>query len=220
MGGSGAARAWKCGALERARAWNWGSPELTCKGRVWLALWPAVTPGRWPNAGRSKPAVGGDGTAWKFRKFWKMVSGAAKTLKKIGSGDAPERSISFLIVICENDMLWSENLGLKMGVSKMAHTQYAHKLYGRGGGGLCLVPFDSNRPVAYKSRWNRRRFSMSNFMQMRFAIQLRLDAIRHVVASYRIASQSNSVGARRASEDTPHHAIRFRRDHKVRMWSK
>ena len=30
-------------------------------------------------------------------------------------------------------MLWSGNLGLKMGASKMAHTQYAH--YGSAVGG-------------------------------------------------------------------------------------
>ena len=41
-----------------------------------------------------------------------MVSGAAKTLKWWCSG------VDFS-VICENDMLWSGNLGLKMGVSNI-----------------------------------------------------------------------------------------------------
>ena len=44
---------------------------------------------------------------------------AAKTLKWWCSG-------ADISVICENDMLWSGNFGLKMGVLKMEHTQYAH----------------------------------------------------------------------------------------------
>ena len=48
-----------------------------------------------------------------------MVSGTAKTLKWWRSG-------ADFSVICENNMLWSWNLGLKMGVSKMPHTQYAY----------------------------------------------------------------------------------------------
>ena len=54
------------------------------------------------------------------KTFWKWWS---LERQKLWNGDALERIFS---VICENDMLWSGNLGLKMGVSKMAHTQYAH----------------------------------------------------------------------------------------------
>ena len=65
-----------------------------------------------------------------------MISGAVKTLKWWCSG-------ADFSVICENDMLWSGNLGLKMGVSKMAHTQYAHIWKcppgGGGGGGRWVV---------------------------------------------------------------------------------
>ena len=50
-----------------------------------------------------------------------MVSGAAKTLKWWCSAWS-----GFLCFICENYMLWSGYLGLKMGVSKMANIQYAH----------------------------------------------------------------------------------------------
>ena len=53
MRGSGSGLECEIGGL---RSW--------LEGRVWLALWPAVTPGRWPErGGRSKLAVGGDGTA-------------------------------------------------------------------------------------------------------------------------------------------------------------
>ena len=47
--------------------------------------------------------------------FLIMVSGMAKIL----NGDAPERNN---FVICENDMLRSGYLGLKMGFSRAAHT--------------------------------------------------------------------------------------------------
>ena len=48
-----------------------------------------------------------------------MVSGAAKQIK------CKKKKKS---LFCENDMLRSGNLGLKMGVSRVAHTQYA--IYG------------------------------------------------------------------------------------------
>ena len=50
--------------------------------------------------------------------------------------------------------------------------------------GLCSVRFD-------KSKWNRRTFSTSNFMQMSYAIQFWLDEIRPVVATYRITMESH-----------------------------
>ena len=52
-----------------------------------------------------------------------MVSGTTKSAKKFKNGDAPER---IFLVICENDMLRNGNSGLKMGVSRAAHTQYAY----------------------------------------------------------------------------------------------
>ena len=48
-----------------------------------------------------------------------MVSGTAKPK----NGDAPEQTI---FVICENDILRSGNLGMKMGVSRAEHIPNMH----------------------------------------------------------------------------------------------
>ena len=129
MRGSGASRA------RGARAWKCRSPERTV-GRVWLAFLQAAIPGaprqsekctsperarvarawkcgapeRAREARLSKSAVGSE-----MSKI--MVSGTAKTVKWWCSG-------AEYFKICENDMLRNGNLGLKMGVSRAAHTQY------------------------------------------------------------------------------------------------
>ena len=88
--------------LEPCWAWKCGSPELP--GCIWLALWPAV----------------GGYERVEIKDILKMmVSGTAKNVKWWCSG--PD-----FLVICENDMLRNRNLGLKMGVSCAAHTQYAY----------------------------------------------------------------------------------------------
>ena len=47
-----------------------------------------------------------------------------KIRQKMLNGDAPERI--FFLVICKTYMLRNGNSGLKMGVSRAAHTQYAY----------------------------------------------------------------------------------------------
>ena len=113
MGGSGATRAWKCGALERARAWNAGLWSWFV-GRVW----PAVSPRRC-QTGRGRRRNG-----LKVKKFEndRLRSGKYSKIVMLLSG-------FFKILFVKMIMLWSGNLGPKMGVSKMAHTQYAHILW-------------------------------------------------------------------------------------------
>ena len=53
-----------------------------------------------------------------------MVSGTAKSAKKCKM--VMLRKDFFVVVICENNMLRNGNSGLKMGVSRAAHTQYAY----------------------------------------------------------------------------------------------
>ena len=78
-------------------------------GPVSLALWPAVTPGRWLAAVNWPWAA----TEWlEGKEMLKMVvSGAARNSKMVMI-----RSGFFFFLFYENDMLWSGNLGLKMGV--------------------------------------------------------------------------------------------------------
>ena len=126
-------RAWKCWAPERSSlsrfeleneglwneldpfwAWKCESPELP--GR----LWPAANPRRYRKlCVRAEPAVGGDERV-EIKEILKfMVSGTAKNVEWWCSG-------TYFLVICENDMLRNRKSGLKMGVSRAAHTQYAY----------------------------------------------------------------------------------------------
>ena len=97
--------------LDPFLAWKWDSPELP--GRVWLTRGAAF--------GLSRPWEAMNGL--KLKKFWKWWSperqNPPKNVKWWCSGtDFGE--------ICENDVLWNRNSGLKMGVSLAAHTQYAY----------------------------------------------------------------------------------------------
>ena len=121
---SGVACAWKCWSLVRVRARAW-------KGLLWGWFVAGNNPRSTRRtfrirAGRSKPAVGRRRNGLKIGNFENDgLWSAAKTLKWWCSG-------ADFSVICKNDMLWSGNLGLKMGVSKMAHTQYAYGSAPRG----------------------------------------------------------------------------------------
>ena len=67
-------------------------------------------------------AAGGDKQHERKEILRTMVPGTAKKCKiclATKNGDVLEQNI---FVICENDMLWNRNLGLKMGVSSAAHT--------------------------------------------------------------------------------------------------
>ena len=120
MGRSGAARAWKCGALERARAWNWGLRSWLV-GRVSLILWPAITPGRCEAYGlaaaerlEGKHFENNGSSGGRSGKNSKMVMLRGGFLK--------------LNLICEKlyaleRRFRAENGGL---TPNMAHTHYAH----------------------------------------------------------------------------------------------
>ena len=65
--------------------------------------------------------MGGDELLERKEILKMVVSGAAKKLKYV----LQLKIVMFrneIFVICENDMLRSGNLGLKMGVSRAAHT--------------------------------------------------------------------------------------------------
>ena len=138
------ARVWKCGAPERARgaarAWKCGSPELTV-GCVWLALWPAANPG----APRQSEKRGlRSELEWLECKSAGLRSelGELGWVLKAGRGQRNFENYGLrngkkikMVMLRSgifwhwwNDMLRTGNLGLKIGVSRAAHTQYA--LYG------------------------------------------------------------------------------------------
>ena len=71
---------------------------------------------------RAEPAVGGDERVQIKEILKMMVSGTAKSAKKC---QMVMLRNGFFGNICENDMLRNGNSGLKMGVSRAAHTQYA-----------------------------------------------------------------------------------------------
>ena len=101
-------------------ATKWGSPELTA-GCVWLALWPVANPGALPEhfafelVAVSRPWVAINGLKWK--KFWKLWYLERQTKIKWWC-----LIWSVFLVICENDMLRSRNVGLKLRVSRAAST--------------------------------------------------------------------------------------------------
>ena len=123
-------RAWKCGAPQRA----WAVLSLKIRGSgtslggierenanlrneldpfwAWKCESPELLSRPWE-------AMNG----LKLKKFWKWWSperqNPPKILKWWCSG-------TDFLVICENDMLRNGNSGLKMGVSRAAHTQYAY----------------------------------------------------------------------------------------------
>ena len=102
-------------------AWKCASPELP--GRVWLALWLAANP--WSCRTLCVRAEPANLRQWrvKIKEILKiMVSGTAKSAKKCK------------MVMLRNGFfgnLWkwyarNGNSGLKIGVSRAAHTQYAY----------------------------------------------------------------------------------------------
>ena len=107
-------RAWKCGAPERA--WSVLSVKMRISGT-------AANPRRCRTlCVRAEPAVGGDERVEIKEILKMMVAGTAKSAKNVKwwcSG-------TDFWVICENYMLRNGNSGLKMGVSRAAHTQYAY----------------------------------------------------------------------------------------------
>ena len=134
-------RAWKCGAPERA----WAVLSLKMRGSgtssslferenanlrneldpFWA--WKCVSPerprtrGDAERKGLSRPWEATN--EFKLKKFWKWWSperqNPPKNVKWWCSG-------TDFLVICENYMLRNGNSGLKMGVSRAAHTQYAY----------------------------------------------------------------------------------------------
>ena len=96
-------------------AWKWESSELP--GRVWL------TRGAAERCVRAEPAVGGDERVEIKEILKMMVSGKAKSAKRCKMVMLRN---GFFLEICENDMLRYGNSGLKMGVSRAAHTRYAY----------------------------------------------------------------------------------------------
>ena len=112
------------GSLERTPAEIGGLRSWFVGCRL-SAFWPAGAPERWPNASRGLAAVNRQ-RPWAATErledrenFENYGLRSGKTLKWWCSG-------ADFTVICENYMLWSGNLGLKIEVSKMAHTQYAY----------------------------------------------------------------------------------------------
>ena len=129
-------RALKCGAPERAWAvlsvkLRGSGPSLSRFERENAGLRNCQDASGWHSGrpltrGAAKRFAFGLSRPWeavnglKLLFFWKMmVSGTAKNVKWWCSG--PD-----FLVICENDMRRNENLGLKKGVSRAAHTQYAY----------------------------------------------------------------------------------------------
>ena len=108
--------AWKCRAPERA--WSVLSLKMRISGT-------AANPRRCRTlCVRAEPAVGGDERVEIKENFenggLRRRQNPPKNVKWWCSG-------TDFLVICENDMLRNGNSGLKMGVSRAVHTQYAYK---------------------------------------------------------------------------------------------
>ena len=99
--------------------WAWKCESLAQPGHVWLALWPAAN----PLCVQAEPAVGGDERIEIKEILKMMVSGTAKSAKKCKMVMLRNR---FLGNLWKWYMIRNGNSGLKMGVSRAAHTQYAY----------------------------------------------------------------------------------------------